>query len=127
MSCSTPQNYAKTVDTWHGAPETALLQQWGHPTDVKHIHNGNHLDVYRVVERERAVHHYAVHATGARMSPQNSQALVMSHVSPMMRSRGGVFWCETTFEVNPMRLIVNAHFTGNNCDVTQHGMKRWSY
>lgn len=127
MSCTSPQNYSKAVNTWNGAPESALFQQWGHPHEVKHLHNGNHLDIYRIVERTHPVRNYSHHVIGPRTSPQNSQALVMSHVPPVMLNHGALFWCDTEFEVNKFNMIVNTHFTGNNCVVTQHGVKRWAY
>lgn len=127
ISCATMQNYSKAVNTWHGAPERALLGEWGHPTEVKRLSNGHHVDVYHVAERNRSHRVYWDAVPFVRTSPQTSKALVMSHTPNVMHNRDDVFWCDTSFEVNKMGMIVNVTYTGNNCVATQDGVKRWAY
>lgn len=127
ISCATMQNYSKAVNTWHGAPEHALLGEWGPPYDVKHLPNGNHVDIYHVTEQSRSHRVYWDAVPFVRTSPQNSKALVMSHTPNVMRNRDDVFWCDTSFEVNKMSVIVNAYYVGNNCVATQSSAKRWVY
>lgn len=126
ISCNTMQNYSKAVGTWHGASEQALIAHWGKPTDVTHLANGNHLDIYHVAERNHDRDGMYWNATPfVRVSPQTRNTL--SHTSPIMSNRDNLFWCDTTFVVNPSHMIVDSHFSGNNCVASEKGAKRWTY
>ena len=128
VSCATSQNYTKVVSSWHGASEHALTQQWGRPTEQKTLSNGNHVDIYHVVQRNRERSGVYWDATPfVRTAPQNSQALVMSHTSSAMRARGDLFYCDTSFVVNKIGMIVNTNYEGNNCVTTQGGVARRAY
>lgn len=127
VGCATPQNYAAAVNSWQGAPESALKREWGHPTHVHVLGNGNELLTYRVVEHEPVSKTYSPAPGFVRLSPQNNNTVVMSHPSVRMGHHEATFWCETSFEVNKRGVIVDTRYKGNNCVTTQSGTHRWSF
>lgn len=124
VSCSSPQNYAKAVNSWEGAPAHALVQQWGHPAEVETLRNGNKQYFYHSVEEETLPKGYAPTLT-SRLSPQNLNAL--SRPSDVVRGNRYTFVCDTTFEVNPQGRIIKTSFQGNNCVATSGIAQRRSF
>ncbi len=127
-SCGSSENYTLAVNSWQGAPKTALVHQWGEPEQESRLANGHQLYTYRVVEHEEPVSrtYSSTIGTTARMSPQGETSLLSA--SPMIkRNREETFWCETQFEINDAGMIVNTHFEGNNCTITQHNAERWAF
>lgn len=124
-ACADNVHYAKAIQSWQGAPEHALYQAWGNPTSEKKMTHGNRLLTYRVVERENSQKKYSPGFGATRMSPQTNNML--SRPSPMMRHHTETFWCETSFEMNHVGVIVNTHFHGNNCLATKESSKKWSF
>jgi len=123
-SCGTEENYKIAMNSWHGAPVTALVHSWGEPEDVDHLANGNEVYVYRVNEQASALKVYPQN-TG-RLSTQ--PAATIMHSPPSGISTGSYsFSCETRFEINHNGMIVNTAFDGNNCVSTKDSAKRWAY
>jgi hypothetical protein len=126
LGCGTSQNYATAVNSWQGAPKTALMNDWGSPAIEKTLANGNTLYMYRVVETEKFTKTYnPVVATG-RVSPQ-PQTNMLSHAPAVMHGQDETFWCETQFEVNKAGMIVNSSFTGNNCVASKERAQRLAF
>ncbi len=124
-ACADGVNYTKAVRSWQGAPEHALYQAWGNPTSEKQLAHGDRLLTYRVVERESIQKTYSPGVGATRMSPQSNNML--SRQPAVARHQEETFWCETSFEVNHIGVIVNTHFHGNNCIATQEGSKKWAF
>ncbi len=127
VGCGGARNYATAVNSWQGAPESALVRDWGHPTHVSHLSNGNTAYMYRVVVHEPVTKTYAPAPGFVRLSPQNNNTVALSHPSISPTHRGESFWCETTFEVNKRGVIVDTHYKGNNCVTSEAGAHRWSF
>lgn len=121
--CSCTKNYALAVNSWQGAPKTALIHQWGKPEQNSTLANGHELYTYRTVEHESVAKTYSP-ITG-RISPQEKNAL--SRPSALQNTGRYTFWCETQFEINQAGMIVNTKFTGNNCVATQHNAENWAF
>ncbi|MCX7125468.1 MAG: hypothetical protein NTU49_06940 [Gammaproteobacteria bacterium] len=127
VSCATEQKYATEVKSWQGAPESALVKSWGSPQEVNTMANGNHVLMYRSIERETLPKTYApdTSMTG-RLTTQTNNTVMLGRPPTVVRDGDASFWCETEFEVNNHNLIVNASFHGTNCATTQMGVERRS-
>ena len=125
--CGTTQNYASAINSWNGAPASALVRDWGHPNHEAQLHNGNQLYTYRVVEHESFMHKTYAPAPGfVRLSPQNNNTVVLSHPSKRIGNHEETFYCETSFEINK-GVIVDTRFHGNNCVTTRGRAHRWAF
>lgn len=122
--CGTEGNYKIAMDSWHGAPETALVHSWGQPDEVDPMQNGNKMYVYRVNEQASAVKVFPQNI--GRISTQPS-ASIMRLPSSGISTGSYSFSCETQFEINRHGVIINSTFSGNNCVSTKNNAKRWSY
>src|SRR3989338_3546923 len=127
VACADARNYSTAVNSWHGAPERALLQHWGSPAETKRLSNGNHLLVYRVVDHQRYPKVYSPGINVSRLSPQNNNTVVLSKPPLVPRPHDETFWCETSFGGDKADMIVNSRYEGNNCITTQEGAKRRSF
>lgn len=126
-ACGTTKNYSAAVNTWQGAPVSALVRDWGHPTHIQALSDGSRLYVYRVVERQAVHKSFAPPSGFVRLSPQNVNTVAMGHPSINMNQHDETFWCETSFEVSKNNVIVDTRFKGNNCVATQHGVNRYAF
>lgn len=125
-ACAMHTNYAKAVDSWVGAPERALHFTWGNPTRVEKQSDGSQLLIYRIVERQSQSRMYLHHNEAAtRITPQKSKML--SRPAAVMGHYDTAFWCETSFKVNSVGVIVGSHYDGNNCVATRSGAQRWAF
>ena len=124
--CGTSKNYALAVNSWQGAPESALTHEWGNPNVTSTLANGHKLVTYRVVEKQKFPKSYAPVVKTGRVSPQNTSGM-LSHAPAIMHEQDETFWCETQFEVNHAGMIVKADFKGNNCTATGHNAQRWAF
>lgn len=120
FGCGTTKNYAMAVNSWQGAPKAALVHKWGQPIDETTLKNGNELYTYRTVEKIKFEKNNdrPIISTG-RTNPQQNTNGMLSHSPSSIAEQNETFWCETDFEINKMGVIVNAHFTGNNCDASK--------
>ena len=125
--CGSARNYALAVNSWQGAPEGALVRDWGHPNHTSTLSNGNELYTYRVVEREPVMKTYSPAPGFVRLSPQNNNTVALSHPSVKIGHHEASFWCETSFEINKRGVIVNTHYQGNNCVTSVNGVHRWAF
>lgn len=126
VGCGGAQHYASAVNSWQGAPRSALMHDWGHPSSVTQLSNGNELYTYRVVEHEPISKTYSPAPGFVRLSPQNINSVTLSH-PPVITPHDESFWCETSFEINKRNVIVNTHYKGNNCVATKSGAHRWAF
>lgn len=114
-SCMNQKHYAMAVQSWHGAPESALIKDWGEPTNVKMLANGNRLYTYHIAQTQDYPKVYSPGVGSTRTTPQNNDTQVLSEPSSVPRASEATFWCDTQFEINKTDLIVSTNFHGNNC------------
>lgn len=124
-ACADEVKYSKAVRSWQGAPVQTLYQAWGNPTSEKQLAHGNRLLTYRVVEHKPIQKTYSPGIGATRTSPQGNNML--SRPPVVIRHHDETFFCETSFEVNHVGVIVSTHFHGNNCVATQEGAKKWAF
>ncbi|HLB56421.1 MAG TPA: hypothetical protein VJK30_03730 [Coxiellaceae bacterium] len=116
FGCGNTKNYSMAVNSWQGAPKSALVHTWGQPIDETTLKNGNELYTYRTVEKIKFEKNNDVPVipTG-RVNPQQNTNGMLSHSPSSIAEQNETFWCNTEFEINKMGMIVNARFDGNNC------------
>lgn len=122
LGCSSSENYAKALNTWHGASERALFKTWGTPQETEKLPDGNTLYTYRIAERESPPVMYVPNYS--RVSTQNGNATLLSQPPIQRNGDRQTFWCDTQFEVNQNGMIVKSSFEGNNC-VASKRYSRW--
>lgn len=124
--CASSKNYQAAMQTWVGAPKTAMLNEWGEPTQVTALHDGDTRYTYRSIEKERFSTTYNPVVPTGRLSPQSTSSM-LSHTPPTMQQHDQTFWCQTNFIVNKSGMIVNTNYEGNNCVATKPRAQQWTY
>lgn len=99
-ACATRANYEQKVSSWEGKHVDVLVAQWGVPDGNFTRSDGTQLLVYK----KSYSHVYQYHNTQA-MTPETMYGEPVIYKSS----------CETTFTVQPNKLISAVSFKGNAC------------
>ncbi len=91
-----PKYYKGAMETWIGLDVNGLISQWGPPSNVYEMPNGNKLYTW-------------LKTSGTVVVTEYNYWLNQS-VSGTVSD-----WCKTTFEVNTANQITKASWEGNNC------------
>lgn len=113
---STNSNYLQAVSSWRWAKADALLKNWGRPTQVTRLPNGNrvflyHKESYKNYPPPPVTYNYSSVSVTSNRSVVIAPAVDQQpppNVSYLME-------CTTIFEVDPRNVIVDARASGNQC------------
>ncbi len=114
---TTNNNYAQTVTSWRWANIHSLLQNWGRPTQIVRLPNGNKAYLYH---KESYKNYPAPSVTSnlAAVSVAEGRSVIMVPQTSQPGPGPGpayLLQCTTTFEVDPRSIIVDVRASGNNC------------
>ncbi len=105
--CQTTENYQFTLDTFAGATELALIQQWGPPLRV--FESGGHR--FLVYYEQQTVTNPGTAATTTTTVNGNT---VVTTTTAGTAPTTTTYTCTTTFELD-RGLVIRSRFEGNNC------------
>ena len=122
--CATTANYARAVNSWHGADASKLITVWGYPDRIRRLPNGHQLYIYKTDQHGRN----PVIMTPGYTTVQNQAGMTTVTSIPPTISGGGYYdlHCKTWFEINRRSRVVRSRFRGNNCVGTDDFAKQFS-
>jgi len=109
-------NYTQTVSSWRWASASALLQNWGRPTKVGKLPNGNLVYIYHK-ESYKNYPPSPITTTYSAVSVAGGRNVVLAPSSNQQPppTASYLLECTTIFEIDPRHVIVDARARGNNC------------
>lgn len=122
VSCASPKTYHHAMDSWDGVPVQFLAQQWGRPTEISTLANGNTYYLYTEVTR-RSIE--GCKKGIARPGQEGNNKVFLNQ--PLHAGECPytiMYWCKTGFEINAQGVIVNVVSYGDNCVVSESGKVR---
>lgn len=92
-----PESYTSKINTWNMVDINSLIGQWGPPSDVFVMPNGNKM--------------YTWLRTGGTVVTSN-----YNYYLNQTTSNSSLSYCKTSFIVNTAGLIISNTWQGNNCN-----------
>ena len=119
VGCATTANYQRELSHWRGQSIETLKQTWGEP-DVE-IKLANQHRVYLYSQKQIYVQPFYTYASSSAVSPPNvinvagKTTYMKNYNEFFVPGRTVMRYCNTWFETNEEKIIINTRFQGNNC------------